>query len=302
MVAGGVEWVWEAGENALALVQYRGRLSMHEAARADDFAPENVADALVPQTHAKQREPGAEGADHLVGDARFFGGAGAGRHADALRFESLDFGDRHLVVAFDKELRPQLAEVLDEVVGERIVVVYHQKHKSVMSGVEGCGGACPGDCGHHAHCFVDAFLVLSFGRGIGHDAGAGLNVGVPVLEDNGAQGDAGVGVAIEAEVTDSAGVDAAFVFFKLVEELHGTDFGRAADGARGEGGAHDVEGGFVGTQFAGDVGDDVHDVAVAFDRHEVGDFDGAELRDAADIVAGEVDEHEVFGALFGVGE
>ena len=47
--------------------------------------------------------------------------------------------------------------------------------------------------------------------------------------------------------------------------------------------------------------DQVHDVGVALDEHEVFDFDGAELGDAADVVAAEVDEHDVLGNFFGVG-
>ena len=47
---------------------------------------------------------------------------------------------------------------------------------------------------------------------------------------------------------------------------------------------------------------DVHDVAVALDRHEVDDLDGARRADAAEVVAAEVDEHEVLGALLRVGE
>src|SRR6478609_3512454 len=93
--------------------------------------------------------------------------------------------------------------------------------------------------GHHAHGFVDAFLVFGFGGAVGDDAGAGLDVGFAVLEDDGAEGNAGVAVAVEAEVADGAGVDAAFAFFEAVDDLHGADFGGAADGAGGEGGAHD---------------------------------------------------------------
>jgi hypothetical protein len=46
----------------------------------------------------------------------------------------------------------------------------------------------------------------------------------------------------------------------------------------------------------------VHDVGVALDEHEVFDADAGEFADAANVVAAEVDEHEVFGALFFVGE
>ena len=82
----------------------------------------------------------------------------------------------------------------------------------------------------------------SVGVGIGDDAGAGLDVGFAVLEQAGAQGDAGVVRAVEAEVADRAGVGAAFVFLQLVDDLHRADFRRAADGAGREGGAQHVVG------------------------------------------------------------
>ena len=37
-------------------------------------------------------------------------------------------------------------------------------------------------------------------------------------------------------------------------------------------------------------------------RHQLVDFDAADRRDPADVVAAEIDQHDVFGALFGVGE
>ena len=55
-------------------------------------------------------------------------------------------------------------------------------------------------------------------------------------------------------------------------------------------------------ELALDVGDDVHDVAVAFQEEAVGDLDRADLGDAADIVAAEVEQHQVLGALLRVGE
>ena len=46
----------------------------------------------------------------------------------------------------------------------------------------------------------------------------------------------------------------------------------------------------------------MHDVAVALDVAEVGDLDGAAGADAPEIVASEVDEHEVLGLLFRIGD
>jgi hypothetical protein len=55
-------------------------------------------------------------------------------------------------------------------------------------------------------------------------------------------------------------------------------------------------------ELALDVRDDVHDVAVALEEELVGDLDGADLGDAADVVAAEVEQHQVLGALLRVGE
>ncbi len=46
----------------------------------------------------------------------------------------------------------------------------------------------------------------------------------------------------------------------------------------------------------------MHHVAVTLNDHEVGDLHTAVFADAADVVAGEVHEHHVLGAFFGVGE
>ena len=53
---------------------------------------------------------------------------------------------------------------------------------------------------------------------------------------------------------------------------------------------------------AGDVARDVHDVAVALDRHHVGERDRPDRGDAADVVAPEVDEHHVLGPLLRIGQ
>jgi len=50
------------------------------------------------------------------------------------------------------------------------------------------------------------------------------------------------------------------------------------------------------------VADQVHDVRITLDGHELGDLDRAERRDAPDVVPSEVNEHDVLGALLGVGQ
>jgi hypothetical protein len=51
-----------------------------------------------------------------------------------------------------------------------------------------------------------------------------------------------------------------------------------------------------------DVRDEMHDVRVALDDELLGHLDRAGNRDAADVVATEIEEHDVLGALLGIGE
>ena len=46
----------------------------------------------------------------------------------------------------------------------------------------------------------------------------------------------------------------------------------------------------------------MHDVRIALDDHQVRDADGAVFRDAPYVVATEIDEHQVLGALLLVGD
>ena len=43
-------------------------------------------------------------------------------------------------------------------------------------------------------------------------------------------------------------------------------------------------------------------MAVAFDEKTVGDFDRADAGDAADIVAAEIEQHQMLGAFLRIGE
>ena len=152
-----------------------------------------------------------------------------------------------------------------------------------------------------AWALLRALFELFFGDGVGYDSGAGLDVALFAVHEEGADGDAGVKVAVEVGVEDAAAIDSAAGGFELFDDLHGADFGGSAEGAGGEAGAEGVDGREIGAELAFEGADEVHDVAVALDEHEVFDADAAELADAADVVAAEVDEHDVFGDFFVVG-
>ena len=130
VVAGGFEGAGEAGEDILAGVEDGGGFAVHEAGGADDFAAEDLADALVAEADSEDGDFSAEFADGVATDAGFGGGAGAGGDDDFFGGELGDVGGGNLVVALHEQVGSEFAEILDEVVGEGIVVIDDEDHAS----------------------------------------------------------------------------------------------------------------------------------------------------------------------------
>lgn len=123
VVAAGLEPLGQAREDALAVVLDRGGLPVEERLRGPDLAPEGLDDCLMAEADAERRHARTEPPDQLDRDARVRGPAGAGRDQEVGGGERLDLLDRDRVVPEDAYLRAQLLEEVDEVVGERVVVV-----------------------------------------------------------------------------------------------------------------------------------------------------------------------------------
>lgn len=134
-----------------------------------------------------------------------------------------------------------------------------------------------------------------------------MQIGNALLVHHGTQRNAGVhgalgGVAVlvhaaVAKVAHGTGVHASLLLFQLGNQLHGADLGGARHGPRGEDGAKGVEARLVGPQDARHLRDEVLDVAKLFHLHEAVDADAVGVADAVDVVAGQVDEHDVLGAV-----
>src|SRR3954452_6135291 len=126
VVAPGHERGFEAAEDRPAVVLDRCGLAVDRLA-AHDPSPERLGQRLVAEAdaqhgHADARQRG----DRRHRHARLVRRARSRRYHRAVRRALDQLLDRGHVVAHHLGLRPQLAEVLDEVVGERVVVVEHQ--------------------------------------------------------------------------------------------------------------------------------------------------------------------------------
>ena len=145
--------------------------------------------------------------------------------------------------------------------------------------------------------------LLRFGCGVGieHDTGAGPHVRNPVLHEGGTDHDRRVERAVVGQVADRATVGAAFRRLVLSQQFRGADLGRPDERSHVQRGGIGMECVEPLAQFADDLGDQVHDVLVAFDGEQPRDVSGAGAADSGHIVPGQVDQHQVLGQFLGVG-
>src|SRR6185437_707925 len=95
---------------------------------ADDRAAVGLADRLVAEAHAERRNGRAPPPNRIDGHAGLGRRARPGRNDNRRRRQLPDLVDGDGVVPTDGRLGPQLAEILHEVVGERVVVVDDEEH------------------------------------------------------------------------------------------------------------------------------------------------------------------------------
>src|SRR4051794_39383994 len=94
---------------------------------ADDLPSERFHHRLVPEADAEDwRARFGEGANRIDRDARLLRRTWARRNDEPIGLQPNELGDRRLVIADDAHLSAPLPQVLDEVVGEGVVVVDHE--------------------------------------------------------------------------------------------------------------------------------------------------------------------------------
>jgi hypothetical protein len=118
----------DATEQARPVVRDARGLAVHGASRAHHATTVGFTDRLMSEADAECGNALAPRANHVDRDAGLRGGARAGRQHDRIRREGADLLDRDRVVATDDDLRTELAEVLDEIVREGVVVVDDEQH------------------------------------------------------------------------------------------------------------------------------------------------------------------------------
>jgi 2,4-dienoyl-CoA reductase-like NADH-dependent reductase (Old Yellow Enzyme family) len=116
----------QPGEDRAPVVLDHGRLAVHRLV-ADDRAAEGLRHRLVAQAHTERGHAGlGEPARDRQADPGLVGRARAGRDHGAVVGAFDQAVGVGLVVAEDLDVGAELAQVLDEVVGERVVVVHDE--------------------------------------------------------------------------------------------------------------------------------------------------------------------------------
>jgi len=104
-------------------------------------------------------------------------------------------------------------------------------------------------------------------------------------------------VAGGVDPAERAAVDAAADGFQVFDRLQHARLRRARDRRRREGRAHEVGEADVGAQATSHGAHEVGEPRMRFDREEGRDVDGPELTHPPEVVAGEVDDHQVLGPV-----
>jgi len=125
VIARGLERTWQIAKNSLLCVLDVRSLAVHQSLGVHDPAAKGLADALVAEAHAEYGDFPGKAPDQRHRHPGFIGRAGTRRNHDVLGLERCDFLQRDFVVAVDHDFLSQLAQILHQVVGERIIVVYH---------------------------------------------------------------------------------------------------------------------------------------------------------------------------------
>jgi len=127
-------------------------------------------------------------------------------------------------------------------------------------------------------------------------------VHLAALHHAGAYGDGEIHVAIEAEIPHSPGIDAPLDRLQHIDHAHGLHLGCPAHGPGGKRRLEHIDGIEPRQQRALDVGDQVHHMGIALDHQLFRQTHRPGYRDATQIVATKIDQHDVLGNLLFVGQ
>ena len=148
---------------------------------------------------------------------------------------------------------------------------------------------------------MQPLLPLGFGRRIKGDATAGAGGDRCSLHQRRADRHIEGGTAARAHHADGAAVDATLAVLQFADQAHGLHLGRAGDRAAGKQCSKHIDQRSAGPRVGVYVADHLPDGGQRLHAAQAVHGDGKRLGDARQVVADQVDNHHVLGALLGRG-
>ncbi len=138
----------EAAKDGLTIVLNRTGFAVHQMPGANYLPAEGRTNGLVSKANSEQRHfililililitilaPGRKMANQFDADAGFLRSAWSGGDDNSLGVHRLDLLNANFVIAANLDLSAEFAQVLDKVVGKRIVIVEDEDHVSIVDG------------------------------------------------------------------------------------------------------------------------------------------------------------------------
>ena len=211
-------------------------LAVHGVVEHTELAPQVLHDALEPEADPEGRNPAREQRVQRPRQIEIARRAGAGREDHQVGPQVVEDARREAGPP-RRHLSTGLAEIVRQRVDERVLVV-DQEHAAARAfvphlhprarlrapwapeGVEEGGGLQP------------RLLLLGVGLGVVEERRPDAHLGGAVLDPDGAEGEPGIEVAVEAEEPDRAAVPGAGRPLVVLDELHGPRLRRPRDGDR----------------------------------------------------------------------
>src|SRR5438093_3807259 len=128
MVARRFKRVGQIAKDRLLIMTDHRRLAMHQTFGANHLSAKCFSDALMTKTDTENRNGPRQTFDGVDGNPCFFRRAWPRRDHNALRLECRNLIDGHGVVPDHFQFLAQFAKILDQVIGERVVIVDDQYH------------------------------------------------------------------------------------------------------------------------------------------------------------------------------
>src|SRR3954463_13688215 len=128
MVTRGRHRFWHVLEQGFAVMFNKAGFTVHQLSSTDNVAAKSRAKRLMSQAHAQHRTLAGKMFDQVNADPSLLRRAGSWRNQDMAGLHFFNFLRRNLIVAAHLYLLAQLAQVLDQVVSEGIVIIEDENH------------------------------------------------------------------------------------------------------------------------------------------------------------------------------